>query len=381
MRIFIVARGYPTERYKMNGLFEFDQAKALTDLGHEVVYLAIDLRSCRHKRKWGIEELEKNNVKIVSINLPCGRVPTILLYMAGIIGVKKVYKLAVEKYGKPDIIHSHFLEISYMAIKALQTEKIPIVVTEHSSAVFEDKLNGVGKRSAFYVYQSADGVIAVSSALAKFIKDIYKRECIVIPNMLKFENVSTNVKRTEGFHFVSIGSLIYGKRMDLLIEAFYNAFCNKPDVKLIIIGDGNQKEELSRQIRYLKMTNQIALLGIKSREEISKLLQQSDCFVLASKSETFGLSYIEAMSFGLPIIATKCGGPIDFVSEQNGILIEVDNKEELVISLKYMEKYSKDKYNKLEIQKSVINKYSSMNISKLLVRTYQCIKKGEQYEK
>lgn len=45
MRIYIVARGYPTEKYLGNGIFEFDQAKALVPRGHEVIYLAIDLRS------------------------------------------------------------------------------------------------------------------------------------------------------------------------------------------------------------------------------------------------------------------------------------------------------------------------------------------------
>ena len=59
MYILIVASGYPTEKYKLNGIFEFDQAVALSKMGHKVIYACVDLRSIRRKRKWGFEQLEK----------------------------------------------------------------------------------------------------------------------------------------------------------------------------------------------------------------------------------------------------------------------------------------------------------------------------------
>ena len=71
MRIFIVSRGYPSEKYVTNGIFEFDQAKALARNGHEVIFLVNDIRSLRRKRKWGRESLEKDGVKIESLNIPC----------------------------------------------------------------------------------------------------------------------------------------------------------------------------------------------------------------------------------------------------------------------------------------------------------------------
>ena len=64
MYILIIARGYPTEKYKMNGIFEFDQAKALVQAGHKVIYTAVDVRSIRRCRKWGFESFEKYGVKL-----------------------------------------------------------------------------------------------------------------------------------------------------------------------------------------------------------------------------------------------------------------------------------------------------------------------------
>ena len=72
MYIMIVARGYPSEKYKMNGIFEFDQAKALAQEGHKVVYAAVDVRSIRRWRKWGIEKKTIYGVELYAINIPGG---------------------------------------------------------------------------------------------------------------------------------------------------------------------------------------------------------------------------------------------------------------------------------------------------------------------
>ena len=71
MRIYIISRGYPSEKYVKNGIFEFDQAKALASIGHEVVFLALDLRSFRRKRKFGRESFQKRGVNIEAVNIPC----------------------------------------------------------------------------------------------------------------------------------------------------------------------------------------------------------------------------------------------------------------------------------------------------------------------
>ena len=55
MKILFVSRGYPTTKYALNGIFEFDQAKALAARGHEVIFAAVDLRSIRRWRRWGKE--------------------------------------------------------------------------------------------------------------------------------------------------------------------------------------------------------------------------------------------------------------------------------------------------------------------------------------
>ena len=71
MKIFIISRGLPEEG---SGLFEFDQAKALAEYGHDVTFIALDLRSIRHKRKLGIKNFEKYGMNIVKASVPLGAI-------------------------------------------------------------------------------------------------------------------------------------------------------------------------------------------------------------------------------------------------------------------------------------------------------------------
>ena len=70
----------------------------------------------------------------------------------------------------------------------------------------------------------------------------------------------------------------------------------------------------------------IKLLGERPQKTIAQFLEISDVFVLLSNSETFGESYAEAICAGVPVIATRCGGPESFVNSRNGILVSKENR-------------------------------------------------------
>lgn len=117
--------------------------------------------------------------------------------------------------------------------------------------------------------------------------------------------------------------------MDILIKAFYNKFKGDMNVTLRIGGDGNEYINLKNLIRELGLESQVTLLGSLDRNEVAQEMANCTCFVLASRYETFGVVFIEALSFGKPIIATKCGGPEGIINNSNGILVNVDDIEGL----------------------------------------------------
>lgn len=337
MKILVVSRGFPTKRYPLNGIFEWDQAKALKEYGHEVIFVAIDLRSIRRKRKFGLSVFEQDGIKVYNYNLPIGKMP----YAIAKIFSWKAYSKVLKKIFKTqniDIAHYHFgVGATAKAIKAKNKYGLNYIVTEHSSWINNNTITNSERKRLKELYANSVANIAVSPNFRDKLQKMYEEKFVYIPNIVDlqaFENVSK--RPHDGFTFISVGNLIKSKGMDKLIEGFKIIHEKYSDSKLIIVGDGEEKQNLQSIVAREGLSDSVTFTGRKTREEIAEYMSVSDAFVLMSKSETFGVVYIEAMACGLPVIATKCGGPEGFVDDTNGILVEVDNINQLVNAMEYM---------------------------------------------
>lgn len=331
MRILIISRGYPTKDYPLNGIFEYDQAKALAASGHEVIFAAIDLRSIRRVRRWGTHSFSQDGVHIEAVSLPLGNLPKPILHKFRQKAVKKVFNTVVTKYGRPDIIHSHFIEQGYAVAKVLSNQGIPLFHTEHYSGMNQTKLSDYYTKLGNATYKRMTKVLVVSNYLRKNLEDKFGIEVTVVPNIVDLSAFNAEIKPKDmsQFNFISVGRLDKNKRMDLLINAFYQAFKDDPTVNLFIVGDGPERKHLEHLIQNYKLSDRVHLMGQQDRVTIAMKLEECHCFVLASSSETFGVVLIEAMAMGLPIITTKSGGPDELITPHNGILIEKDSVKAL----------------------------------------------------
>lgn len=97
-----------------------------------------------------------------------------------------------------------------------------------------------------------------------------------------------------------------------------------------------------------------------------------DCFVLPSRYETFGVVYIEAMASGKPVIATACGGPDDFVTQENGLLVPVGEVSALARAMQQM-MTSRHQYDSDKIRESVQSRFSSQAIAGQLEQIYSAV--------
>ncbi len=384
-RLYIlkIARGYPTSKYKGNGIFEFDQAKALAEQGCKVIYAAVDLRSIRRWRKWGFEQFHKDGVDVYAVNIPLGRVPQSMLQAAGFRGLMYLYKTILKNVGKPDVLHAHFGDMGIIAAKLKTKVGIPLVITEHSSIINKEEI----RNQRFFEpirdsYSKADCLIAVSPALAQRIKNHFGFESKYVPNMVDekiFYFPPGEGIQEQTFTFVSVGNLIKSKRMDLTIEAFNKAFFEsekKKEVHLYIYGEGEERRRCQELIQKYNLKDHVHLMGMRAREEIADTLRNAQCFVLASQAETFGVAYIEALACGVPVIATRCGGPEAFIHEKNGVLIPVDDLSALVQAMREMYKTG-GLYNREAIAKETMELFSSEYVARKLIRIYQDICEGK----
>jgi len=138
-------------------------------------------------------------------------------------------------------------------------------------------------------------------------------------------------------HFVFMGRLVDWKAVDLLIEAFGRA-AQRADMSLTIVGDGAQRAALESQARGLGLLaagdgpqpGHVWFAGWRPQAECAALLGRMDALVLSSLWECGGAVVLEAMAAGLPAIATRWGGPVDYLDEGCGRLIEPASREHLV---------------------------------------------------
>jgi len=123
---------------------------------------------------------------------------------------------------------------------------------------------------------------------------------------------------------LAVGRLVWAKGFDFLIESFAMIAKIVPKVILLIVGDGPLRTKLEEQVRTLGLQQQIHFLGYHDREFVLKTLRAGDIFVMPSRTEGTPLALLEAAILGLPIVATRCGGIPEIVT---------DNSEAILVSV------------------------------------------------
>ena len=158
----------------------------------------------------------------------------------------------------------------------------------------------------------------------------------------------------------------------MLIDAFAASGLAAKNIKIVIIGDGEERNNLQNQISSLQLDNNIVLVGKKTKPEIVEILCESHAFILPSRGENFSVAVLEALSIGLPVIATLCGGIRECINEKNGILVPVDDSRALCDALKKMY-YNYSQYETDYIVTDYQTRFSSSAIAKQLTDIFESV--------
>ena len=372
MKIFFVARGVPSAREPQWGSFEFDQALELKSLGHDVVILSVDSRFRRYHRKYGITcEMHEN---IPHYNLYAGsiwgkalrNVSVNLHNRARRFFFMCLFKRVIKTEGMPDLIYGHYLGSASMALAVKEKYGIPVIGIEHWSELGYDNIDRRIKMWAEKVYTNLNLLLTVSSALRENILKNIDVDSVVVNNMVGHEFCYIPTERNgKKVRFVTTGNLLPVKGFDNLINAFSKLNLPPDTWTLNIIGGGKERDNLRQLIDSVGLGENIHLCGRKNREGVIEMLHNSDVYLMSSRSETFGVAAIEALACGLPVIATDCGGARDFVTNENGVIIPVENVEKLAESIGYMMNHYQE-YDRAMIAANCQKRFSSEAIGKQL---------------
>lgn len=375
MNILIIPSWYATNSNPTNGSFFREQAMALKEAGHNVIVAFVEVRlASRDLFSEKVDIKDDNGIKtyrIIQGKIPkTGNIGTAIAFRRGLI------KIIKNLYNRENIDIVHLHSCIWGGIGAIAVSKklnIPLVITEHSSYYSRYRVKMIEKLILRYSFKSANKVISVSNSLREIISK-YKSNIEVIPNMvdcdkvLSIINKKNNLGEEGQFTFLSLCYLKKNKGIDILIRAFSTYFRGK-EVKLIIAGDGPERENLENLSKELGILEQVEFKGALNRDEVYKVMSNCNIFVLPSRFETFGVVLIEALANGKPVISTRNGGANDIVTDENGILVDIDDIEGLGKAMVDL-KLNYNKYNEEEIRNSCINKYSKKIITRQLEKVY-----------
>jgi len=380
--ILIVPSWYSDPDNPILGSFFQEQAAALARRGAKVGVVYAETRSLP---KLSLSTLRQSRFQITSA-LEDG-IPTVRMHgwnphIRSQIGARlwtrwtlTLMRRYATQYGVPDLVHSHSaLWGGFAASVMCRTWHCPHVVTEHATGFAKNSFALWTKPFIRRTFESADAVLAVSSSLRELIQPYANdRQIEIIPNMVDvtFFDLPPAPRKTLPFRFLSLARLVPQKAMDVLIRAFAQAFRDVPDVLLEIGGKGEQREALEKLCQAENIQDKVRFLGPLSREEVRSALHSANAFVLASHIETFGVVFIEAMATGLPVIATRCGGPEEFVTPQVGLLIDSGDMEALAAALRLLPARSQEgAYPLNEIREYVVRRYSDAAVCDTLEAIY-----------
>lgn len=230
---------------------------------------------------------------------------------------------------QPDVIHTHMSVQRYVFPFLLGKGAPTAIHTIHNQA--EHETDGVGRMVHWLAFRNGVLPIGISKEVAATVKRVYGVACAdVIFNCIPVECYQPNPLVRAGWRasqklpadavlFTFVGRLEPQKNPFLLFEAFSRL--NDPRAHLVLVGEGSLFGKLAVRAAAHAGGERVHLLGMQER--VSKILAASDVFVLGSNWEGNPLALMEAMSAGLPVVATAVGGVPEIVdSEANGILVK-----------------------------------------------------------
>lgn len=359
--------------------------QGLEKLGHEVYVVTVNSENFHYKKE--------DNVLMIP-GIPIG------IYDFRMTSLYPLRALKIIKSWNLDVIHTHTeFAVGTFARLIAKQYNIPLVHTYHT--MYEEYIyyitkgyfDGASKKLVEYLTlflcdKTVEELIVPTKKTYDLFKEKYKvkRDVHIIPSgidVTRFykENVDLlsikslkkelNIKKDD-FVILFVGRIAKEKSIDFLIKNLKTILKKVPKARMIIVGDGPDMNELALLVRENKLDKHVTFTGKVPWSEIPKYYQLANVFVTASKTETQGLTVIEAMAAEKPVVAIKDESfELVMKDKQDGLFFETKEEyQRLIIDL-----YNNPSYAKMIAKQARItaNAYNPEVYAKRVLEVYESV--------
>ena len=244
------------------------------------------------------------------------------------------------EYEKIDVLHVHYAiphaTSAYLAKQILgeKAAHVPLITTLHGTDITIVGSDPSYKSVVDFSINQSDGVTAVSQYLREETYERFdiQKDIKVIPNFIDLDRF----KKSDKNHFkkaicpndekvvVHVSNFREVKRVPEVVSVFARVLENGIKAKLLLVGDGPDRQRAEQRCRELGICDHVRFLG--KQDQVEDILSIADLFLIPSGSETFGLAALEAMSCSVPVISSNIGGlPEVNIHGETGYLCDLDD--------------------------------------------------------
>jgi len=238
----------------------------------------------------------------------------------------------------PDLVHVNSYGQSVLFhVNTANAHPAPVVVTLHQALpdgpVGRDSLMGNLLRTSDWINACSDAVLTHAREL---VPEIATRSS-VIHNAIKLASIDPRPLSFNPPRLLCLGRLVTDKRFDLALTALPAVLDRFPSARLVIAGDGPERESLRKQTIELGLVDSVEFVGRVAPDKVSHLVDEATLVVIPSRVEGFGLVALEAAWMARPVVAARVGGlPEVVLHQKTGLLVKPEDRERLAEAILFL---------------------------------------------
>ena len=372
MNILFIPRWYPNKYDQQFGVFILKHARAAASFANVAVLYPCAANDLQSTFETEIS-FDKNLCTIIVYFQKGSRVRNAYRYWKAFrIGLK----IVLRNLGKPGLIHAHVLLRPFAAAWYLGRKwNIPFLITEHWTGYLFDAFDnkpGIYKFLCRYFVKKAAALTLVSESLMSALekKRIRNKSTLVLPNVVEIPEAGNSERKPGPLRILTVADLVdRNKNISATLSVLQGLMDKLPAFEYHIIGGGQDEEKLRNLASGLLPEHTVCFHGRQPNDYVLDFLRSVDFVIINSNIETFSVFTAEAIAGGIPVIATRCGGPEYFVHPHNGILIEKNNPQQLSGAIEKMSS-TFHAYDKVAMREEMKKKFSDEAIGRQLAEIY-----------